>query len=57
MIGCIVICLWKTIEDTDFVSDVDEDIYAYGDTGRATAGKDISEEGENGTTVVIGVTL
>mmetsp|Transcript_3843 Transcript_3843/g.5863 ORF Transcript_3843/g.5863 Transcript_3843/m.5863 type:complete len:320 (+) Transcript_3843:76-1035(+) len=44
----------KTIEDTDFVSVVDEDDCAYADL--ATAGKNISTEGNNGT-VDIDITL
>ena len=42
--------LLQTIEDTDFASVVDEDDCSYGDVADlATAGKDISNEGNNGT--------
>jgi hypothetical protein len=56
MVLCIEIGLFKLIEDTDFVSVVDEDDCAYGDADLATAGKDISNEDNNGI-VDICVTL
>jgi len=50
MIVYIEIGLLKTIDDTDFVSAIDEDDCAYGrDADLATAGKDVSNEGNNAT--------
>ena len=56
MIACIKICLFKTIEDTDFVSVVDEDDCPYGDADLTAAGRDVSNEGNNGN-LDIDVTL
>jgi hypothetical protein len=54
--SCVEIGLLKMIKDTDFMSIIDEDDCAYRDADLATAGKDISNEGNNGI-VDIGVTL